>query len=423
MNTTPPNTGEFGQRAAPPRLIVPKSANEALRPEAGTPPPRRSRQARNQVVVFLNFLMTALVFGVVAGGVLAYYGKQQFEAPGPTTSASTVMIKPSTGVQEIADQLERRGLITDARIFWIGVSAYGNDDQLKAGEYEIKPAASMHDIMQVLKSGKSVMYSLTIPEGLTVEQAFERVAKHDALSGDMPAAIPPEGSLATDTMRFTRGATRQQIIDKMVADQKKLVDDIWGRRQPDLPIATEEEFVTLASIVEKETGRSDERSRVASVFINRLKKGMRLQSDPTIIYGLFGGKGKPADRPIYQSDLDKPTPYNTYLIKGLPPTPIANPGRAALEAVANPSRTDDLYFVADGSGGHVFAATLEEHNENVARYRELQKKQAEEAAKPADATGTTPDSGATTEARSERHAPSKGGQRTDGERGLWHCKA
>jgi UPF0755 protein len=389
MNTTPPNTGEFGQRAAPPRLIVPKSANEALRPEAGTPPPRRSRQSRNQIVVFLNFIVTALVFGVVAGGMLAYYGKQQFEAPGPTTSATTVMIKPSTGVQEIGDQLERRGLITDARIFWIGVKAYGNDDQLKAGEYEIKSGASMHDIMEVLKSGKSVMYSLTIPEGLTVAQAFERIAKHDALSGDMPAALPPEGSLATDTMRFTRGAARQQVIDKMIADQKKLVDGIWERRQSDLPISTEEEFLTLASIVEKETGRSDERSRVASVFMNRLKKGMRLQSDPTIIYGLFGGKGKPADRPIYQSDLDKPTPYNTYLIKGLPPTPIANPGRAALEAVANPSKTDDLYFVADGSGGHVFASTLEEHNENVARYRELQKKQAEEAAKPADATGTT----------------------------------
>jgi UPF0755 protein len=398
MNTTPPNNGEFGQRAAPPRLIVPKSANEALRPEAGTPPPRRSRQSRNQIVVFLNFIVTALVFGVVAGGVLAYYGKQQFEAPGPTTSATTVMIKPSTGVQEIADQLERRGLITDARIFWIGVSAYGNDDQLKAGEYEIKPAASMYDIMELLKSGKSVMYSLTIPEGLTVQQAFERVAKHDALSGDMPAALPPEGSLATDTMRFTRGASRQQVIDKLLADQKKLVDGIWERHQPGLPISTEEEFVTLASIVEKETGRSDERSRVASVFMNRLKKGMRLQSDPTIIYGLFGGKGKPADRPIYQSDIDKPTPYNTYLIKGLPPTPIANPGRAALEAVANPSRTDDLYFVADGAGGHVFASTLEEHNENVARYRELQKKQAEEAAKPADATGATPtEGGATTE--------------------------
>jgi UPF0755 protein len=176
------------------------------------------------------------------------------------------------------------------------------------------------------------------------------------------------------------------MVDKLIADQKKLVDDVWSHRAPDLPIANIDDFVTLASIVEKETGRSDERSRVAAVFLNRLAKGMRLQSDPTIIYGLFGGKGKPADRPIYQSDLDKQTPYNTYMIKGLPPTPIANPGRAALEAVANPSKTDDLYFVADGNGGHVFAATLEEHNQNVARYRALQKKQADAAAKASGQT-------------------------------------
>jgi UPF0755 protein len=188
-------------------------------------------------------------------------------------------------------------------------------------------------------------------------------------------------------LRFTRGATRQQMVDKLLADQKKLVDDVWQRRAPDLPLANVEEFVTLASIVEKETGKGDERSRVAAVFLNRLAKGMRLQSDPTIIYGLFGGKGKPADRPIYQSDIQKQTPYNTYAINGLPPTPIANPGRAALEAVANPSKTDDLYFVADGTGGHVFAATLDEHNENVARYRALQKKQADEAAKAANTTG------------------------------------
>jgi UPF0755 protein len=296
-------------------------------------------------------------------------------------------------VATIADQLERRNLISDARVFRLGVRAYGNDASLKAGEYEIRPHASMRDIMELLKSGKSVLYSLTIPEGLTVEQALQRVAEQDALTGEMPSTIPPEGSLATDTLRFTRGATRQQMIDKLLADQKKLVEDVWARRSPDLPIANVNEFVTLASIVEKETGKGDERSRVAAVFLNRLAKGMRLQSDPTIIYGLFGGKGKPADRPIYQSDIDKATPYNTYLINGLPPTPIANPGRAALEAVANPSKTKDLYFVADGTGGHVFAATLEEHNQNVARYRALQKKQAEEATKAAqqpagDETGT-----------------------------------
>jgi UPF0755 protein len=199
--------------------------------------------------------------------------------------------------------------------------------------------------------------------------------------------LPAEGSIATDTIRFTRGAKRQDIIDKLTADQKALVERIWAGRAPDLPLADINEFVTLASIVEKETGRADERSRVASVFINRLRKKMRLQSDPTIIYGIFGGKGKPADRPIYRSDIDKPTPYNTYTIPGLPPGPIANPGRASLEAVANPSVTQDLYFVADGTGGHVFAATLDEHNENVARYRAWQRQQEEAAKAAAGASG------------------------------------
>src|SRR6185312_6506741 len=169
--------------------------------------------------------------------------------------------------------------------------------------------------------------------------------------------------------------------------QKRLVETIWARRVSDLPIADINEFVTLASIVEKETAISDERTRVAAVFINRLNKGMRLQSDPTIIYGIFGGKGKPADRPIYRSDIDKPTPYNTYTIPGLPPGPIANPGRESLEAVANPSKTNDLYFVADGTGGHVFAATLDEHNENVARWRQIQATQKQdEGAVPAAAS-------------------------------------
>ncbi|ESY45571.1 endolytic transglycosylase MltG [Mesorhizobium sp. M1148] len=388
MNTNPGGSGQFGQnqQTGP---IVPKTAAEALRPEAGTPPPKRSRASRSQVVVFMNFVISAVMLMILAAGVSLYFGKQAFNEPGPSVAGDTFLVKPSTGVQDIADQLERRGLISDARIFRIAVRVYGNDSALKAGEYEIKPRASMRDIMELLKSGKSVMYSLTIPEGLTVEQALQRIAEQDALTGDMPAAKPAEGSLATDTLRFTRGATRQQMVDKLLADQKKLVDEVWQRRAPDLPLANVDDFVTLASIVEKETGRGDERSRVAAVFLNRLAKGMRLQSDPTIIYGLFGGKGKPADRPIYQSDIQKQTPYNTYLINGLPPTPIANPGRAALEAVANPSKTDDLYFVADGTGGHVFATTLAEHNENVARYRALQKKQAEDAAKGAKTPGQT----------------------------------
>ncbi len=331
-------------------------------------------------------MMSAAVLVILASGAALYFGKQEFTGQGPSTAPSTFLVKPSTGVADIADQLERRGLVSDARIFRLGVRAYGNDGALKAGEYEIEAGASMLDIMDLLKSGKSVQYSLTIPEGLTVEQAWQRIAEQEALSGDMPKDIPAEGSLIADTQRFTRGASRQQIVNKMLADQKELVDSIWARRAPDLPLADINEFVTLASIVEKETARGDERSRVAAVFINRLNKGMRLQSDPTIIYGIFGGKGKPADRPIFRSDIDKPTPYNTYTIKGLPPTPIANPGKASLEAVANPSKTKDLYFVADGTGGHVFAATLDEHNENVARWRAFQRKvvEDEKAADQAD---------------------------------------
>ncbi|MGF7006059.1 endolytic transglycosylase MltG [Aminobacter sp. BE322] len=389
MNT--PGMGEGAPRPAPSSPIVPKTAQEALRPETGTPPPRRSRASRSQIVVFMNFVVSSVMLLIVGAGAALYFGKQEFSGQGPSTVATTFMVRPSTGVADIADQLERRGLISDARIFRLGVRAYGNDGALKAGEYEIQAGASMRDIMDLMKSGKSMLYSLTIPEGLTVEQAWQRIAEQEALTGDMPAQMPAEGTLAADTQRFTRGASREQIVKKMLSDQKDLVESIWARRAPDLPIADVNEFVTLASIVEKETARGDERSRVAAVFINRLNKGMRLQSDPTIIYGIFGGKGKPADRPIYRSDIDKPTPYNTYTIKGLPPTPIANPGRASLEAVANPSKTDDLYFVADGTGGHVFAATLEEHNQNVARWRAFQRNivEDEKADDAAKKDGTT----------------------------------
>jgi UPF0755 protein len=365
-----------GQQAQP---IVPKTASEALRPQAGTPPPARSRRSKSQVVVFLNFLMSTVVLLAIAAFVAVWFGKTAFEGPGPLAVSDTVLIRPNTGVSEIATLLERRGMISDARIFRIGLRVHGNDGRLRAGEYEVKAGASMHQIMDLLVSGRSILHSLTVPEGLTVTQAFKRIAAAEELDGDMPNETPPEGGLAADTIRFTRGMQRREVIDRLAAQQKELVEEVWKRRSPDLPVKDINEFVTLASIVEKETGRADERPRVASVFINRLRKGMRLQSDPTILYGIFGGEGRPADRPIYRSDIDKPTPYNTYTIDGLPPGPIAIPGRASLEAVANPSLTDDLYFVADGTGGHVFAATLQEHNENVARWRRIVRERAASA--------------------------------------------
>lgn len=370
---------DYDPRLDAPRRIVPRNSSEVLRPTAAPPPPRRSRQSRNQFVVFLNFCMSVVVFLVLAAGVGFYFGYQAFEGAGPSTQTDTVLVRPNTGSAEIASTLQRQGFISDARIFRLGLRAYGADSSLKAGEYEIHAGASMREIMELLQSGRSVLHSLTIPEGLTVHQAFQRIAAAEELEGEMPAEMPAEGMMAADTLRFTRGMQRADIISKLTADQERLIQSIWERRQADLPIDDINEFVTLASIVEKETARADERSRVASVFINRLNRGMRLQSDPTIIYGIFGGEGKPADRPIYRSDIDTPTPYNTYTINGLPPGPIAIPGRASLEAVANPSQTDDLYFVADGSGGHAFAETLEEHNRNVARWREIERQRAEAA--------------------------------------------
>jgi UPF0755 protein len=223
-----------------------------------------------------------------------------------------------------------------------------------------------------------VLHQVTIPEGLTSEQAVARLLENDVLSGSV-REIPKEGSLLPETYRFPRGFTREQMLQRMTADQRRAVADIWAKRALNLPLRTPEELVVLASIVEKETGKASERARVAAVFVNRLSRRMKLQSDPTIIYGLVGGKGS-LGRPILRSDIDRPTAYNTYVIDGLPPGPIANPGRAALEATANPLQTKELYFVADGTGGHVFAETLEEHNRNVARWREIERQQNGQAA-------------------------------------------
>ncbi len=374
--------------------LVLKSASEALRPEPGTPPPpkkrKRSRHARSQIVVFANFMLSMLVFLVIGMGALFYFGKVQFTTEGPLSQDSTFFVKRGSGIIEISDQLERADLITDARIFRYGARAYGLEKSMKAGEYAIPARASMRDIMNIFVEGKSLMHSVTIPEGLTVQQIFDRIANSELLSGDLPKELPVEGSLVADTLSFTRGTPREEVVNRLKTAQAKLVDEVWAKRRDGLPVKDKNEFVTLASIVEKETGVASERPHVASVFVNRLNTGMRLQSDPTIIYGIFGGRGKPADRPIYKSDIEKETAYNTYIIKGLPPTPIANPGRDALEAVANPLDTQDLYFVADGTGGHVFAATLKEHNENVRKWREVERQRKENPATGTNGTAPTP---------------------------------
>ena len=342
----------------------------------------RSRQSRNIFVVFGHFVMTCLVVGVLGAGGVAFYGKSQFEKPGPTNIDRTFDVPESSALGGISTRLYTNGFITDDRVFQMAVRASGNGAKLKAGEFEIPAQASMRQIMDILVKGRAIEYAVTIPEGWTVEQAWQRIAENPALEGPMPEQKTEEGWLLANTWTFPRGTTRIEVVAELEKRQKALVEEIWATRADDLPVKDINEFVTLASIVEKETALAAERPRVASVFVNRLRKGMRLQSDPTIIYGIFGGAGKPSDRPIYKSDIEKPTPYNTYTIDALPPGPIANPGRASLEAVANPLTTTDIYFVADGTGGHAFAETLDEHNANVRLWREIERKR-EEAAKAA----------------------------------------
>jgi UPF0755 protein len=247
----------------------------------------------------------------------------------------------------------------------------GDRSALKRGEYAFKAAVSMNEIENELIAHRVVRYKLTIPEGLTSEQVVDRLREDPVLIGEIREP-PREGSLMPDTYYFERGDTRLSILSRMAKVQARTVEDVWKERAPDLPIKSPGEMVTLASIVEKETGKQEERPHVAGVFVNRLEKHMRLESDPTIVYGLAMGRGT-LGRSITKADLNQSTPYNTYIIEGLPPGPICNPGKAALEAVANPARSKDLYFVADGTGGHVFSETWDQHQRNVAHWRQIEK--------------------------------------------------
>jgi UPF0755 protein len=226
--------------------------------------------------------------------------------------------------------------------------------------------------------GKVVQHLITIPEGLTSEQIVARLLDSDVLAGNIKD-LPREGTLLPESYRFPRGTTREVVIQRMQQAQRRVLQEIWDRRTPDLPLRTPEQLIILASIIEKETSKPEERTRVASVFTNRLKQRKRLESDPTIIYGLVGGKGA-LGHPITKSEKEQPTPYNTYMIDGLPPGPIGNPGRASLEATANPARTKEIYFVADGTGGHVFSESYDQHLKNVARLRVIEHTQTDSAA-------------------------------------------
>jgi UPF0755 protein len=363
--------------------ISPRSPRAALEPEQVPPPPKRSERARNPFVVIGNAVITIILVLMIGVGGGYYYGKQKIEAPGPLQEDKIVNIPARAGMTDIADTLQREGVIDNNRWAFIGsVFALKARSELKPGEYLFQKNASLRDVIGTMVEGKVVQHAVTVPEGLTSEQIVSRLSDNDIFSGSV-REIPREGTLLPETYKFPRGTTRDQVVARMQQAQKRALAEIWERRSPDLPIKTPEQLVTLASIVEKETGKPDERSRVAAVFVNRLRQKIKLQSDPTIIYGLVGGKGT-LGRPIKRSEIQQPSPYNTYVVDGLPPGPIANPGRASLEAAANPARTRDLFFVADGTGGHAFSDTYDQHQKNVARLRAMEKQIQNDTVEPAD---------------------------------------
>ncbi|VAW24405.1 FIG004453: protein YceG like, partial [hydrothermal vent metagenome] len=302
---------------------------------------------------------------------------------GPMDEDRVFLVEQGIGLAAVANRLETANLIADRWVFQLGAMLQRKQSSIRAGEYQIAANASMADIVLEITEGRAITYSVTIPEGLTSWEAVQRINAAANLTGEI-TEIPAEGSLLPNTYSFERGSDRQLVIDRMSEAFDVEVAQIWASRAPDLPLKSVEEMVILASIVEKETGIGAERAGVAGVFINRINIGMRLQSDPTIIYGITNGQGS-LGRGLRRSEIDEKTPYNTYQIDGLPPTPIANPGVAAMRAVVNPDDTEALFFVADGTGGHVFANTYAEHQVNVARWRVIEREMAAAAAEAAKA--------------------------------------
>jgi UPF0755 protein len=325
-----------------------------------------------------NAITLLIVLMLMLGGVIAW-GAAQMKVAGEFSEDAVFVVAAGDRLKAVSERLEAQGLISNGRIFRIAARYGGDDRKLKFGEYKVPAHASMKDILGLVTSGRALAYQVTVPEGLTSWQIVQLLNAELLLSGEI-TDIPPEGWLAPDTYSISKGDSRQSVLTRMADAQRKILSEAWSLRAEGLPLNTPEEALTLASIIEKETGLVAERKLVASVFINRLNRGMRLQTDPTVVYGITMGKG-PLGRGLRASELRGKTDYNTYLIDGLPPTPIANPGKASIEAALNPEDSKFVFFVADGTGGHAFAQTIDEHNKNVRAWRKI------EAEKKAGASG------------------------------------
>ena len=395
------------------RMIV-RSPAAAIHPET-VPEPPQHREPERRERPLTNFLSGLLSFIAIFAACLAglfLLAERQIYAPGPLETDKVVLVRGSTS--DVIDRLEREGVIDKAFLLTLYWQLTGRSSQIKGGEYQFKKESSLEQVTTTLIEGKTIKHSLTIAEGKTSQEIVELLLADSNLGGEIKD-IPKEGTLLPETYKFDYGMARSKLIEHMAQEQMKLVREIWAKRDPDLPLASPQDLVVLASIVEKETGKADERPRVAGVFVNRLLKKMRLESDPTVVYGLVGGKGS-LGRGLTKAELDQSTPYNTYTLPALPAGPITNPGRAALEAVANPSRTKELFFVADGTGGHVFAETYEQHLKNVAKWRQIEGQKtdtAQGALTPASSTTkSTAANGVTDASNATNNPPAKSDTQT-----------